>query len=88
MNLEFDDSNQVEIYFMYKVLRRRYKGHDWRIFDRHGDTTRVAEVKFLFGADESRKQSLLAVAWNWSRATQSAFHYRETGEVDLGNLGV
>ena len=26
MNLEFDDSNQVEIYFMQKGLRRRYKG--------------------------------------------------------------
>jgi hypothetical protein len=57
MNLEFDDSNQVEIHFTQKGLRRRYKGTIGGFFDRHGDATCVEGMKFLFGAEESRSKS-------------------------------
>jgi hypothetical protein len=47
MNLEFDDSDQVEIHFTQKGLRRRYKGTIGGFFDRHRDGTRVGGMKFL-----------------------------------------
>jgi len=64
MNPEIDDSNQVEIYFMQKRSRRRYSTIG-TFFDRHGDTTCVEEIKFLFGAEEPRTKSLLKVIWNF-----------------------
>jgi hypothetical protein len=57
MNLEFDDSDQVEIHFTQKGLRRGYKGTIGGFFDRHGDATWVEGMKFLFGAEESRSKS-------------------------------
>jgi hypothetical protein len=38
--------------------------------------------------DEDKLHKELKVIWNWWRTTQSDFHYREIGEVDLGNLDV
>jgi len=57
MNLEFDDSNQMEIHFTQKGLRKRYKVTIGGFFDRHGGATRVDGMKFLFGAEESRSKS-------------------------------
>jgi hypothetical protein len=58
MNLEFDDSNQVEIHFTQKGLRRRYKGTTGGFVDRHEGATPVEGMKFPF-AEESRSKSLL-----------------------------
>lgn len=38
--------------------------------------------------NEGKLHEELRVLWNWWRTTQSDFHYRESGKVDLGDLSV
>jgi hypothetical protein len=38
--------------------------------------------------NEEKLHEELRAMWNWWKVTQSDFHYREIGEVNLGNLDI